>query len=77
MEELNNCKQNFNENISDFFQRIEILNSRALSAAQQYTKNVIDLPEKVKPSMRSHSIDLHTILLQIYPKCYGGKILKI
>ncbi|KAK0074644.1 hypothetical protein PV325_007991, partial [Microctonus aethiopoides] len=37
MEELNNCKQNFNENISDYFQRLEILNSRALSAAQQYT----------------------------------------
>ncbi|KAK0070967.1 hypothetical protein PV326_001853, partial [Microctonus aethiopoides] len=47
-QELNNCKQNYNENVSDFFQRIEILNSRALSAAQQYTKNASDLPGKIQ-----------------------------
>lgn len=48
MEELNNCKQHSNESVSDFFQRLEILNSRALSAAQQHTKNVIDLPGKIQ-----------------------------
>lgn len=47
MEELNNCKQNYNENISDYFQRLEILNSRALSAAQQYTVKQEDLSGKL------------------------------
>ncbi|KAK0072243.1 hypothetical protein PV326_000258 [Microctonus aethiopoides] len=47
MEELNNSKQNFNENVSDYFQRLEILNSCALSAAQQYTIKQEELPGKL------------------------------
>lgn len=48
MEELNNCFQKPNENINDFFQRLEILNSRALSAAQQYTNIPSHLPGKIQ-----------------------------
>ncbi|KAF5279736.1 hypothetical protein FQA39_LY05426 [Lamprigera yunnana] len=37
LEELNSCKQFYNESISDFFQLLEIINSRALSAVHQDT----------------------------------------
>lgn len=39
MEELNNCKQNYNESVHDFFQRLEILNARALSAVKLNTQD--------------------------------------
>ncbi|KAF2886324.1 hypothetical protein ILUMI_19849 [Ignelater luminosus] len=48
MEDLNNCKQNLNESVSDFFQRLELLNSRALSATQQYTIDKTLLPGKLQ-----------------------------
>lgn len=48
MEELNSCHQKHNENINHFFQKLEILNSRALSAAQQYTDNRLELPGKIQ-----------------------------
>lgn len=48
MEELNNCKQFHNESVSAFFQRLEVLNSRALSAAQQNNSNANELPGKLK-----------------------------
>lgn len=48
MEDLNNCKQNYNESISEFYQKLEILNSRALSAAQQYTKKTEDLSGRLE-----------------------------
>ncbi|KAL0278097.1 UNVERIFIED_CONTAM: hypothetical protein PYX00_000006 [Menopon gallinae] len=47
MEELNNCKQRENESVSDFFQRLEILNARALTAVRQYSKNTEDIPGKI------------------------------
>lgn len=48
MEDLNNCKQISNESVSDFFQRLELLNSRALSATQQYTSDKSLLPGKLQ-----------------------------
>lgn len=48
MEELNNCRQNYSESVSDFFQRLEVLNSRAISAVQQYTSDHRDIPGKIQ-----------------------------
>lgn len=48
MEELNNTKQNFNESIADYYQKLETLNSRALSAAQQNTTDPTILPGKIQ-----------------------------
>jgi len=48
MEELNSCKQSFSETVNDFYQRLEILNSRAISAAQQYANDPRDIPGKIQ-----------------------------
>lgn len=48
MEDLNNCKQSSNESISDFYQKLETLNSRALSAAQEYTRDQTNIPGKIQ-----------------------------
>lgn len=48
MEELNNCQQGHNENITNFYHRLETLNSRVLSAAQQYTTDTKCLPGKIQ-----------------------------
>lgn len=48
MEELNNSRQNFNESITDYFQRLEMLNSRAISAARQYTENAQNINGKIE-----------------------------
>ncbi|KAF5278273.1 hypothetical protein FQR65_LT15707 [Abscondita terminalis] len=60
MEELNNSKQNPNENISQYFQRIELLNARALSAVQQYTSDPNLLQGKI------HTINEITLNRFIY-----------
>lgn len=48
MEELNNCKQYPRESVNDFFQRIEMLNSRALSAVKLHTQDLAVLQGKIQ-----------------------------
>ncbi|KAK4885246.1 hypothetical protein RN001_001517 [Aquatica leii] len=60
VEELNNCKQRPNEDISKYFQIIELLNSRALSAVQQYTSDPKLLDGKI------HTINEITLNRFIY-----------
>ncbi|KAK5637770.1 hypothetical protein RI129_000048 [Pyrocoelia pectoralis] len=48
MEELNNCKQHFNESVHDFFQRLEILNSRALASVKLQNQDISLLQGKIQ-----------------------------
>ncbi|XP_030766857.1 putative uncharacterized protein DDB_G0272516 [Sitophilus oryzae] len=48
IEELNNCRQNSNESVDDFFQRLEVLYHRTISSAQQSYRNDAELPGKTQ-----------------------------
>lgn len=48
MEELNSCKQSQSESISSFYQRLQKLSSRALSAIQQCSNDPLEIPGKKK-----------------------------
>lgn len=48
MEDLNNCKQTYSEDITSYHQRLIKLSSRALSAIQQYSSDPSEIPGKKK-----------------------------
>lgn len=48
MEDLNNCKQTYSEDITGFHQRLIKLSSRALGAIQQYASDPLEIPGKRK-----------------------------
>lgn len=47
-EKLNNCKPNFNGLVNEFYQRLEVINSRSLSVAQRNCQNANELPGQIK-----------------------------
>lgn len=62
MEELNNARQGKHESVNDYYQRHELLSSRALNATRQYTSDPSLVPGKLEAGLKTQpSIDLFII----------------